>query len=91
MNQPKKLYSKQYDSYCTWNGIAYENDGKVPGAYFYGLEKAKNCGFEPIEEQIMKVPQLEIVERQIELQEKIQNAGFNIVECGNCGTVLLHK
>jgi hypothetical protein len=39
----------------------------------------------------MKVPQLEIVERQIELQEKIQNAGFNIVECGNCGTVLLHK
>ena len=39
----------------------------------------------------MKVPQLEIVERQIELQEKIQNAGFNIVECGNCGTVLLHE
>lgn len=50
MNQPKKLYSKQHDSYCTWNGVAYENDGKVPGAYFYGLEKAKNCGFEPIEE-----------------------------------------
>ena len=54
MNQHKKLYSKQHDSYCTWNGVAYENDGKVPGAYFYGLEKAKNCGFEPIEEQIMK-------------------------------------
>lgn len=50
MNRPKKLYSKQHDSYCTWNGIAYENDGKVPGARFYGLEKAKNCGFEPIEE-----------------------------------------
>ncbi len=52
MNQPKKLYSKQYDSYCTWNGTAYENDGKVPGAYFYGLEKAKNNGFLPIEENI---------------------------------------
>jgi hypothetical protein len=48
MKQPKRLYSKQYDSYCTWNGVAYENDGKVPGAYFYGLEKAKNNGFEPI-------------------------------------------
>lgn len=49
MKQPLKLYSKQYDSYCTWNGIAYENDGKVSGAYFYSLEKAKNNGFEPIE------------------------------------------
>lgn len=46
--QPIKLYSKQYDSFCTWNGIAYKNDGKVPGAYFYELEKAKNNGFEPI-------------------------------------------
>jgi hypothetical protein len=33
----------------------------------------------------------QIVERQIELQEKIQKAGFNIVECGICGTVLLHE
>jgi hypothetical protein len=33
----------------------------------------------------------EIVLRQIELQEKIQSAGFNIVECGNCGCVLLHE
>ena len=39
----------------------------------------------------MEVPQLKIVERQIELQEKIQNLGYNIVECGNCGTVLLHE
>lgn len=45
---PIKLYNKQHDSYCTWNGVAYENDGKVPGAYFYGIEKAKNNGFEPI-------------------------------------------
>lgn len=49
---PTKLYSKQHDSYCTWNGTAYENDGKVPGAYFYGLEKAKNNGFLPIDENI---------------------------------------
>jgi LSD1 subclass zinc finger protein len=33
----------------------------------------------------------QIVERQIELQEKIQKAGFNIVECGSCETVLLHE
>lgn len=49
---PTKLYNKQHDSYCTWNGTAYENDGKVPGAYFYGLEKAKNNGFLPIDENI---------------------------------------
>lgn len=28
---------------------------------------------------------------QIELQEKIQSAGFNIVNCGNCGSVFLHE
>lgn len=33
----------------------------------------------------------EIVENQIDLQEKIQSVGFNIIECGNCGTVLLHE
>ena len=33
----------------------------------------------------------EIVEKQIELQERIQSFGFNIIECGNCGTVLLHE
>lgn len=33
----------------------------------------------------------EIVLRQIELQEKIQSAGFNIVTCGNCGGILLHE
>ncbi len=33
----------------------------------------------------------EIVIKQIELQEKIQSVGFNIVECGYCGTVLLHE
>lgn len=33
----------------------------------------------------------EIVEYQIKMQEKIQSVGFNIVECGSCGTVLLHE
>ncbi len=32
-----------------------------------------------------------IVIGQIKLQEEIQRAGFNIVECGNCGTPLLHR
>jgi hypothetical protein len=34
---------------------------------------------------------VEIAERQIELQGKIQSAGFNIVTCGNCGSILLHE
>lgn len=33
----------------------------------------------------------EIVENQIRIQEKMQSAGFNVVTCGNCGTVLLHE
>lgn len=32
----------------------------------------------------------EVILRQIQLQEQLQNEGFNIVECGNCGTVLIH-
>lgn len=47
-DMPVKLYNKEYNSYCTWNGSAYVNDGKVPGAYFYGLEKAANNGFYPV-------------------------------------------
>ena len=33
----------------------------------------------------------QIVIQQIELQEEIHSLGFNIVECGNCGVVLIHK
>ncbi len=33
----------------------------------------------------------QIIEHQIRLQEKIQSVGFNVVECGNCETVLLHE
>lgn len=33
----------------------------------------------------------EVILHQINLQEKLQSAGFNVVECGNCGTVLLHE
>lgn len=54
--RPQKLYSKQYDSYCIWNGSAYENDGKVSGAYFYSLEKAKNNGFEPVFDKDYFIP-----------------------------------
>ena len=34
---------------------------------------------------------IQIAEKQIKLQEEIQSAGFNIVTCGNCGCVLLHR
>ena len=33
----------------------------------------------------------EIVINQIDLQEKIQKIGINLLTCGNCGTVLLHE
>lgn len=33
----------------------------------------------------------EIAENQIRLQREIQNAGYNIVTCGNCGGILLHE
>ena len=33
----------------------------------------------------------EIAENQIKIQSKIQSAGFNIVTCGSCGSVLLHE
>ena len=33
----------------------------------------------------------ELVLQQIEIFNEIQNAGFNIVNCGNCGTLLLHR
>ena len=32
-----------------------------------------------------------LVEEQIDIFFEIQAAGFNIVTCGNCGTVLLHR
>jgi hypothetical protein len=35
--------------------------------------------------------ELEIVKNQIDLQHKIQKAGFNIVTCGMCGDILLHE
>jgi hypothetical protein len=33
----------------------------------------------------------DIVIGQIALQEKMQSLGINLVTCGHCGTVLLHK
>lgn len=33
----------------------------------------------------------EITEEQIKIQEEMQSAGFNLVTCGNCGSVLLHR
>lgn len=33
----------------------------------------------------------EIALDQIELQERIQKIGINLVTCGSCGTVLLHE
>ena len=40
--------------------------------------------------KIMKTKK-EIAENQIRIQQEMQNAGFNIVTCGNCGSILLHE
>ena len=32
-----------------------------------------------------------LILKQIKLQEKIQGKGLNIVVCGNCGTINIHK
>lgn len=34
---------------------------------------------------------IQIAENQIKLQSKMQSAGFNLVTCGNCGSILLHE
>ena len=40
----------------------------------------------------MTMPNRDLFMKQIELQEKIQKlANINIVTCGHCGTVLMHK
>ena len=33
----------------------------------------------------------EICEEQIALQEELQCLGYNIIQCCNCGTVLIHR
>lgn len=33
----------------------------------------------------------EKAKNQIRLQKEIQKVGFNIVTCGNCGSILLHE
>ena len=72
---PTKLYNRQYDSYCTWNGTAYENDGKVSGAYFYGLEKANNNGFlslEQIRDKVFDAVSYSFSREKIENLEEIE-------------------
>jgi hypothetical protein len=32
-----------------------------------------------------------IIKKQVELQQQLQKAGFNIVSCGDCGQTLIHK
>lgn len=44
----KVLYNPILHTFAKWNGNAWE-DNNVNGAYFYGLEKAANCGYKPID------------------------------------------
>ena len=33
----------------------------------------------------------QVAEKQIELQERIQASGINVVSCGNCGSIMFHE
>lgn len=33
----------------------------------------------------------ELAKEQISMMHEIQSAGFNMVTCGNCGTLLIHR
>ena len=33
----------------------------------------------------------QLAKEQIDIFHEMQTAGFNVVTCGNCGTILLHK
>ncbi len=43
-----KLFNPYFNSFAEWNGHAWE-DKEIPSAYFYGQEKAANCGYHPVE------------------------------------------
>lgn len=34
---------------------------------------------------------IEVVQNQIKLIEELQNTGFNVVSCGNCGSIMIHR
>ena len=46
-SKPTVLYNKEFNDYAYWNGSQYV--GKIQGACFYGLEKAANNGYLPID------------------------------------------
>ena len=48
IKEPKLLYSKQYNSFCVYDGSMYINDGKVSTS-FWSVEKAMNNSFIPCE------------------------------------------
>lgn len=33
----------------------------------------------------------EIVKEQVQIQHEMQMAGFNVITCGHCGSILLHR
>jgi hypothetical protein len=84
----------QYDYTTSVNPKATDEELKkyFIGARFnvgaYPVENMKQC----ININIVNTEnKRDIAIRQIELQEKIQASGINIVTCGNCGNALLHE
>ena len=46
-----------------------------------------NISFDTLKDKNLKKS---LKQMQIELQHNIQNTGYNIVTCGNCGSVIIH-
>ena len=55
---------------------------------FLELHPGLNINKERVEEQKSSG---ELLRGQAKIQREMQQEGFNVVTCGNCGTVLLHK
>ena len=61
--------------------------------YQYGSEKERDNDFELLLSEIDKVriEKDNAINKQIKLQSELQDLGYNIVTCGNCGATLIHK
>jgi len=55
-------------------------------------KEAELINSEKVQKEINKIELTErLLKEQLEYQEDIQHSGYNIVTCGHCGSILIHK
>jgi len=72
-----------FENECQWLINSWIRDGGLQRA----LKVRMGYTVRPLNEERKE----RIVSNQIALQREIQNAGFNVVTCGNCGDTMLHR